>query len=43
MVTIPCENGVAQEAMEIENGGIVNLCGIEVIVGASTVVGQAMP
>ena len=43
MVIVPCENGVAQVAMEIANGGIMDLCGIEVIVGVSTVVGQAMP
>ena len=43
MVTIPCENGVAQNAMEVANGGVMDLCGIEVIVGVSTVVGQAMP
>ena len=39
MVTISCENGVAKDSMEIVNGRIMDLCGIEVIVGVGTVVG----
>ena len=39
MVTVSCENCVAKDSMEITNGRIMDLCGIEVIVGVCTVVG----
>ena len=32
MVTVSCVDGVAQDSMEITNGRIMDLCGIEVIV-----------
>ena len=39
MVTVSCKNGVAKNSVEVTNGRIMDLCGIEVIVGADTVVG----
>ena len=43
MVVISCEDRVAQDSMEVANGWIMDLCGIEVIVRACAVVGEAMP
>ena len=39
MVTVSCENGDAKDSMKIANGKIMDLCGIEVIVGVGTVIG----
>ena len=43
MVTISCEDCIAQDTVEIAYGRIVDLSGVEMIIRVCSVVGEAMP